>query len=346
MFPGQAIVGAETVEQEVVLDVRGVETEFAGAGGVARAVRGVDFMLRRGRKIAVVGESGSGKSALALSILGLIEPPGRVTAGEVWLNGRDLRQLSEKQLQEVRGREIGFVYQDPVGALDPVKSIGAQIEESLRWHDRSLGRAQARRRAIELLREVEVPDAARRVDDYPHQYSGGMCQRVGIAIALANRPDVLIADEPTTALDVTTQAQVLELLGRLVAEHGTAVILITHNLGIVAEFCDEVNVMYAGRLVEQGTTDMVFGSHAHPYTEALLRSVPRGRGGSKLPFIPGFPPSLSNLSPGCSFEPRCTYSAGRARCSAEAPAREALLGGALVAECHFAAERVAVEAHS
>ena len=290
-----------------VLEVNDVRTHFRTPRGEAEAVRGVSFSLERGQRLAIVGESGSGKSALALSILGLVQPPGRMVGGSVRLAGERIDDLDDRALQRIRGRRIALVYQDPMQALDPVKTIGSQIGEALSFHGRAGSRRAARRAAIELLREVEVPDAARRIDSYPHEYSGGMRQRVVIAMALANEPDVLIADEPTTALDVTTQAQVLDLLDRLVSERGTAVIMITHNLGLVAEFCDSVAVMYAGRLVEQAPATGVFAAPRHPYTRALLDSMPRSdrsRTGL-LPTIPGAPPDLVALPAGCAFRARC-----------------------------------------
>ena len=325
-----------------VLSVRELETVFGNGASTVRAVRGVSFDVQRGEKVGIVGESGSGKSAMALSILRLIEAPGRVLGGRVELNGRDLMGLSERQMEGVRGREISLVYQDPMSALDPVKTIGAQLVETLREHDRDLSRKAARRAAVELLRDVEVPAPERRLDDYPHQYSGGMRQRVMIASALANRPDVVIADEPTTALDVTTQAQVLTLLDRLVSERGAAVLLITHNLGIVAEFCDTVRVMYAGRLVESADTRTVFRAPAHPYTEALLRSVPRADRLDRGPLqtIPGSPPNLAALPSGCAFEPRCPLGAGRDRCRRDAPDSRPVGEGARLAECHYAEEQL------
>jgi oligopeptide/dipeptide ABC transporter ATP-binding protein len=325
---------------EVVLSVRELHTHFSSRGAPVQAVRGVSFDLQRAEKLGIVGESGSGKSALALSILGLIESPGRVVSGEVWLNGRDIRRLSDRRLQKVRGREISLVFQDPMSALDPVKRIGDQLMEGILWHNSKLGRRGAKRRAIELLQEVEIPLAERRLADYPHQYSGGMRQRVMIAIALASDPAVLIADEPTTALDVTTQAQVLVLLERLATDHRAAIILITHNLGIVAEFCDTVQVMYAGRIVERATTADTFARPVHPYTEALLESVPRPdqlqRG--PLPSIQGLPPNLAALPPGCSFEPRCPLGHGREICRERVPPTVRVAPDAL-AECHFAEER-------
>jgi oligopeptide/dipeptide ABC transporter ATP-binding protein len=326
-------------EEGVVLSVRDLHTQFYSKAGNVQAVRGVSFDLARAEKLGIVGESGSGKSALALSILSLIESPGRVVSGEVWLNGRDLRRLSDRRLQRVRGKEISLVFQDPMSALDPVKRIGDQLTEGILWHTPKLGRKAARKRAVELLKEVEIPLAEKRLDDYPHQYSGGMRQRAMIAIALASEPSVLIADEPTTALDVTTQAQVLELLERLSTEHHAAIILITHNLGIVAEFCDTVQVMYGGRTIERATTADIFARPVHPYTEALLESIPRPdrlqRG--PLPSIPGMPPNLAALPPGCSFEERCPLGMGREICRDVTP--PTVRFDSSFAECHFADER-------
>jgi oligopeptide/dipeptide ABC transporter ATP-binding protein len=333
---------AATVK-DYVLEVDDLETNYHTNDGVVRAVRNVSLVIERGHRVGVVGESGSGKSALALSILGLIEPPGRVANGSVRLNGREISRFSDRQMQRVRGKEISLVFQDPMTALDPVKTIGDQIVAAIRIHQR-VGRDAARRLAIALLRDVEIPHAERRLGDYPHQYSGGMRQRVMIAIALANSPDLVVADEPTTALDVTTQAQVLDVLERLVTERNTAVMLITHNLGIVAEFCDHVFVMYAGRVVERAPAEKLFARQAHPYSEALLESVPRPdrlqRG--PLPTIPGFPPSLAHLPPGCPFEPRCPVGAGLEICRTNPPPPIVLGVGddAVVAECHFAEERV------
>jgi oligopeptide/dipeptide ABC transporter ATP-binding protein len=326
----------------LVLEVEGLETNYYTGEGVVRAVRQVSLQVERGHRVGIVGESGSGKSALALSVLGLIEPPGRVVAGRVVLNGREISSFSDRQMQSVRGKEISLIFQDPMTALNPVKTIGDQITEAILRH-RQLGKRAATQEAVELLREVEVPHAERRLGDYPHQYSGGMRQRVLIAIALANQPDLVIADEPTTALDVTTQAQVLDVFERLVTERSTAVMLITHNLSVVAEFCDRVFVMYAGRIVERAGVDEVFARQTHPYTEALLRSVPRPdrlqRG--PLPTIPGFPPSLADLPAGCPFEPRCPVGHGLELCRTEVPAPVPVGDGSsrVVAECHFAGER-------
>jgi oligopeptide/dipeptide ABC transporter ATP-binding protein len=325
----------------VALSVSGLRTDYVTKDGVFAAVRDVSFELSRRERLGIVGESGSGKSALGLSILGLIEPPGRVAAGEIYLNGRDISSLRETELQAVRGREIAMVFQDPMTGLDPIRTIGGQLTEAIRTHQK-ITRARARQQAIELLQEVEVPNAARRMDDYPHQYSGGMRQRVMIAMALANKPDVVIADEPTTALDVTTQAQILDILGRLAAERDAAVILITHNLGIVAEFCDTVQVMYAGRIVERSPVQNLFDHPVHPYTEALLKAVPRpGSAGERLFAIGGLPPSLADLPPGCSFEPRCPVGRGDTICGSRRPgaALFPVEGGTRLAECHYAEQR-------
>lgn len=326
---------------EVVLSVRGLHTQFMTRDGVFAAVRDVSFDVRRLERLGIVGESGSGKTALGMSILGLIDPPGRIVSGQIHLNGRDIRALGERQLRAIRGKEIAVVFQDPMTALDPIKSIGDQIIEAIRTHQ-AISKSRARALAIGLLQDVEVPSAARRLDDYPHQYSGGMRQRVMIAMALANAPDVLIADEPTTALDVTTQAQVLDTLERLADDRGTAVILITHNLGIVAEFCDTVQVMYAGRIVERAPAQRLFEHPIHPYTEALLRAVPRtGTNGEPLFAIGGLPPSLARLPAGCSFEPRCQVGRGLQICLSSPPEGEVLsdADGDVMAECHFARQR-------
>jgi oligopeptide/dipeptide ABC transporter ATP-binding protein len=325
-----------------VLSVRDLETQYVTKEGTFDAVRRVSFDVQPLERVGIVGESGSGKSALALSIMGLIEPPGRIKAGEVWVGGRNLLAMSDRQLGRVRGKQVSLVFQDPMMALDPIRPIGHQIVEAIRRHQ-PVSRREARSQAIALLRDVEVPFAERRLEDYPHQYSGGMRQRVMIAMALANQPDVLIADEPTTALDVTTQAQVLDLLEKLATERGAAIVLITHNLGIVAEFCDTVLVMYAGRIVESARADDLFRRPTHPYTEALLTSAPRPGNvrGVPLPSIPGFPPRLNALPPGCSFQPRCPVGRDLEICATTPPTPQAVFvgGRSVVAECHFAEER-------
>jgi oligopeptide/dipeptide ABC transporter ATP-binding protein len=328
---------------EFALSVRNLSTVFEDGSKTVHAVRDVSFDMRPTERLGVVGESGSGKSALALSILGLIEPPGKVLGGEILLDGRDIAKLSDRQLGAVRGKDIALVLQDPMSALDPVKTIGSQIAEAVVAHEPQLRRAAARKRAAELLREVDIPQAERRLDDYPHQYSGGMRQRVAIAIAIANNPRVLIADEPTTALDVTTQSQVLGLLDRLVEQHRTAVILITHNLGVVSDFCDSVAVMYAGRFVETSGVDHVFLHPTHPYSEALLKCVPNPErlAEGPLPAITGFPPDLAQLPGGCSFAPRCPVGREIAQCHEQAPSQHHVshASGSAEVECHFAEQR-------
>ena len=328
-----------------VLSVRNLSTVYEAKEATVHAVRDVSFDLRPTERLGIVGESGSGKSALALSILGLIEPPGRVAGGEILLGGRDISKLTDRQLGAVRGKEIALVLQDPSTALDPVKTIGSQIIEAIAAHEPGLKRAAARKRAAELLEDVDISHADRRLDDYPHQYSGGMRQRVAIAMAIALNPSVLIADEPTTALDVTTQAQVLALLDRLVEEHRTAVILITHNLGIVSEFCDSVAVMYAGRFVETSGVEHIFEAPTHPYSEALLKCVPNPErlAQGPLPAITGFPPALTTIPSGCSFAPRCPVGKELAQCHEQVPERHRVTGpaGAATVECHFAETRIA-----
>jgi oligopeptide/dipeptide ABC transporter ATP-binding protein len=333
-----------SAETTPALSVRDLHASFRTRSGTVRAVRGVTFDVAPGERLGLVGESGSGKSALALAIAGLLEPPGYVDSGEIWLAGRNLTLLPERELRQTRGKSVGVVFQDALAGLDPVKTIGNQIGESLRAHDSSISRRDRHRRAVELLGEVGITSAARRVKEYPHQFSGGMRQRVMIAIAIANEPDVVIADEPTTALDVTTQAQILRLLARLTTDRGSAVIFITHDLGVVAGFCQRVSVMYAGRIVEQAGVNQTFSRPVHPYSEALLRAVPRPearRGRRRLTEIGGAPPDLARLPGGCSFEPRCAVGHGNERCLHEAPVPTSLVlaGAPAMAECHFALER-------
>ncbi len=327
----------------VLLSVRGLRTDFLTSKGAVKAVRGVSFDVKRGSKVGIVGESGSGKTALALSILGLLTPPGQVVDGEIWFDGQELTGLVEAKMGKVRGKQISLIFQDPMTSLNPIMRIGKQIVESIKKHQPRIGRKEAQDRAIKLLQDVEVPHADQRINDYPHQLSGGMRQRVMIAIALANDPELLIADEPTTALDVTTQAQVLDVLERLVESRGAAVILISHNLGIVADFCDEIKVMYAGRIIEESSTNLIFSAPNHPYTESLLRSVPNPRHLEKglLPTIPGSPPDLISPPPGCAFEPRCQVGNGVEICRNKPPVPVELQSedGLVISECFFAEER-------
>jgi len=292
-----------------LLDVRDLATHFFTGAGVVRAVDGVSFTVAPGEALGLVGESGCGKSVSVLSIMRLVpSPPGRTVAGEVLFGGRDLLKLSDEEMRRVRGADLAMIFQDPMTSLNPVLPIGLQIVESLEFH-KGLPRAAARRRAAELLDLVGIPAASRRLDDYPHQFSGGMRQRVMIAMAIACEPKLLIADEPTTALDVTIQAQILDLLRRLRTELRMGLILITHDLGVVAGICDRVNVMYAGRVVEAAVADEAFDDPRHPYTLGLLRSVPRLDGplGGKLIPIDGMPPDLAGEQRGCPFAPRCPF---------------------------------------
>jgi peptide/nickel transport system ATP-binding protein len=297
------------VSAQPLLRVRDLRVGFVTEGGLLQAVDGVSFELGQGEVVAIVGESGSGKSVTAQTILGLTRSPNARIEGSVQLGDAELLEAGESELRQVRGERVGMVFQDPMTSLNPVYRIGDQIGEAIRAHRDGVSRGEARERAVELLDSVGIPAAGRRVDDYPHEFSGGMRQRAMIAMALALGPEVLIADEPTTALDVTIQAQILALLGRLNRERGLATILITHDLGVVAEVADRVLVMYAGRVVEQGTLDQVFYDPQHPYTWGLLGSLtridrPRLR---RLPQIPGAPPSLLDLPGGCAFRPRCPH---------------------------------------
>jgi oligopeptide transport system ATP-binding protein len=288
------------------LSLRALSVTFRTRRGELNAAADVDLEVGRGELVALVGESGSGKSVTARAILGLDASNARVVADELQIDGHDLLSLSAEQRRLLRGPSVSLVFQDALSALNPVLPVGEQIGESFRVH-RGLSRRVARRQAADLLELVGIPAAAQRVRDYPHQFSGGMRQRILIAMAIALEPALLIADEPTTALDVTVQAQILELLDRLRRELGMGVLLITHDLGVVSEIADRVAVMYAGRIVETGTADDLLMRPAHPYTEALLRSVPHGRTGGDLVPIPGTPPNLARLPSGCSFAPRCGW---------------------------------------
>jgi peptide/nickel transport system ATP-binding protein len=288
-----------------LLEVKGLRTSFYTRDGVVRAVDGIDFHVDRGEIMGLVGESGCGKSVTSLSIMRLVAKPGRIEAGEILFDGRDLLKLSEQQMRKTRGEQIAMIFQQPTSALNPVWDVGRQIAEVLELH-RGMKRRAARARALELLRMVGIPDPERRLKAYPHEMSGGMAQRVMIAMALACEPDLLIADEPTTALDVTIQAQILDLIRNLRDETGTAVILITHDLGVVAETCDRVAVMYAGEIVEQTDVGSLFADPLHPYTRGLIGSIPVvGVVRDELSVIPGNVPNLIDLPQGCRFAPRC-----------------------------------------
>jgi oligopeptide/dipeptide ABC transporter ATP-binding protein len=329
-----------------VLSVHDLQTHFFTRDGVVQAVAGVSFDVEEGRVLGIVGESGCGKSVTALSIMGLIpKPPARVVGGEVLWQGRDLTQLSERELEDVRGKEIAMIFQDPMTSLNPTLTIGTQVTEMLRRHE-GLSRKAAKVRAAELLDEVGIPSPKRRLDDYPHRLSGGMRQRVMIAIAIACDPALLIADEPTTALDVTVQAQILDLLEDLRQEHRMAMIIITHDMGVVAEAADDVLVMYAGQVVEQAPVLELFDHPEHPYTEALLGALPQVEGDGvrtgRLTAIPGRPPDLIDPPQACRFAPRCKYG-GMDACSQHLPELRELRPDHFVRSEHPASERASRE---
>jgi oligopeptide/dipeptide ABC transporter ATP-binding protein len=326
-----------------LLEVKDLKTHFFTREGVVRAVDGVSFQVEKGKTLGIVGESGCGKSVTALSIMRLLpQPPARIVAGSVDFEGVDLTALPENSLEEIRGDEISMIFQDPMTSLNPTLKIGTQIMETMQEH---LGydKGQARKRAIELLEEVHIPNAKERLNDYPHRFSGGMRQRVMIAIAISCNPKLLIADEPTTALDVTVQAGVLDLLDELQEEHEMAMIVITHDMGVVAEAADDVVVMYAGQIVEQAPSLDLFDNPEHPYTEALLGALPQLEGAGiregRLTAIPGRPPDLHNPPPACRFAPRCPYSDRGDSCSTEPPELREVRPGHWVRSAHPASER-------
>jgi peptide/nickel transport system ATP-binding protein len=309
-----------------LLDVRNLRTSFFTLHGEARAVDGVSFSVDAGRTLGLVGESGCGKTMTALSILRLTPPAARIVSGGILFDGRDLLTLGETEMRHLRGNAIAMIFQEPMSSLNPVFTVGNQIAEAVRLHQ-GLSRRAAHEKAIEMLKLVEIPEAERRVDEYPHQLSGGMRQRVMIAMALSCHPRVLIADEPTTALDVTIQAQILDLLAGLQQRLGMAMILVTHDLGIVAERADDVAIMYAGRIVEQAPVEAIFSRPLHPYTRGLLRSIPKvgAEKARRLEAIPGVVPDLSQLPSGCHFRDRCARAISR--CTAIDPNLEELLSG-------------------
>jgi oligopeptide/dipeptide ABC transporter ATP-binding protein len=291
-----------------LLEVKNLRTYFFTSSGVLKAVDDVSFDIREGELVSLVGESGCGKSITALSIIRLVPPPGKIVGGEILFKGEDLTKITETRMRQIRGNSIAMIFQDPMTSLNPVYTVGEQIAEVLRLH-RKMNKTEAWEAAIEAMREVAIPDPAKRAKDYPHQLSGGMRQRVMIAIALACEPDLLIADEPTTALDVTIQAQILELLNELRQKKRLAVLLITHDLGVVAEVADRVCVMYTGKIVEEAAAEEIFETPRHPYTQGLLRSVPKLSFSTqeRLQTIEGTVPNLANLPPGCHFAPRCQF---------------------------------------
>ena len=290
-----------------LLEVRDLRTYFRTDDVIVKAVDGVSFEVEKGQTLGIVGESGSGKSVTCLTIMGLNPKKSAITSGEALFKGEDLITMPKRRLRDIRGNDVAMIFQDPMTSLNPVHTVGKQLIEAIQLH-RDVSKRQAKLRALELLKAVGIPRAERRIDDYPHQFSGGMRQRVMIAMALVNDPDLLIADEPTTALDVTTQAQILELMNRLQREFGSAIIMITHDLGVIAEIADEVVVMYAARVAERGTVDQLFNRPHHPYTWGLLGSLPRlDADTDRLVQIQGQPPSLLNPPRGCRFNPRCPY---------------------------------------
>ncbi|MGZ8701979.1 MAG: ABC transporter ATP-binding protein [Gaiellaceae bacterium] len=325
-----------------LLEVNDLRTHFFTREGTVRAVDGVSFAVEKGKTLGIVGESGCGKSVTALSIMGLIpKPPAKIVSGNVLFEGRDLTTLSEHQLEDIRGREIAMIFQDPMTSLNPTLTIGTQITETIRRHY-DVPQQQANKKAVELLEEVRIPRAGERLKDYPHRFSGGMRQRVMIAIALSCDPKLLIADEPTTALDVTVQASVLDLLDDLRSEHDMAMIIITHDMGVVAEAADDLLVMYAGQIVEQATTLDLFDNPEHPYTEALLGALPQLEGEGirqgRLTAIPGRPPDLIDPSAACRFGPRCPYAGGDS-CTEQMPELREIRKGHWVRSAHPARER-------
>jgi oligopeptide/dipeptide ABC transporter ATP-binding protein len=326
-----------------LLEVEDLRTHFFTREGVVRAVDGVSFSVEKGKTLGIVGESGCGKSVTALSIMGLIpKPPAKIVSGSVLYEGRDLTKLSERQLEDVRGREIAMIFQDPMTSLNPTLTIGTQITETIRRHY-DVSQKQANKKAIELMEEVRIPRASERLTDYPHRFSGGMRQRVMIAIALSCDPKLLIADEPTTALDVTVQASVLDLLDDLRHRHEMSMIIITHDMGVVAEAADDIVVMYAGQVVEQATTLDLFDNPEHPYTEALLGALPQLEGEGvregRLTAIPGRPPDLIDPPAACRFAPRCPYAGGDS-CTEEQPELREIRPNHWVRSAHPTSERV------
>ena len=329
---------------EPVLSIQDLTVEFNTEDGVVHAVTEVAYDLYPGETLGIVGESGSGKSVSVMSMLGLIPvPPGRIVSGQALYEGRDLLTMPKKQLRDIRGGKVAMIFQDPMTSLNPVLTIGNQIAEAIQTHHPGTSDADARKRVVHLLEVVGVPSAERRFDQYPHEFSGGMRQRAMIAMAIANDPAVLIADEPTTALDVTIQAQIVEVMRAAQEETHAAIILITHDLGLIAELADRVVVMYAGRVVELSDVFTIFNSPRHPYTVGLMNSLARVDMDQEwLKPIPGQPPSLLNRPPGCAFHPRCEFSQGRERCRTEVPELRSFgEGGAHLSACHFAEELAA-----
>ncbi|BAM91082.1 oligopeptide ABC transporter ATP-binding protein [Bradyrhizobium oligotrophicum S58] len=314
-----------------VLSVRNLQVEFTSRRGTLRAIDGVSFDIAKGEVLGVVGESGAGKSVTGLAVIGLIDPPGRISGGEILLSGLRIDNLPPEEMRQVRGKRIGMIFQDPLTSLNPLYRVGDQIIETIKTHT-NLTDQQARKRAIDLLAEVGISAPEKRIDGYPHEFSGGMRQRVVIALALCAEPELIIADEPTTALDVSVQAQIISLIKRLGRDHGTAVMLVTHDMGVIAETCDRVAVMYAGRVAEIGPVQEVIQNPLHPYAKGLMGAIPTLAGEDKrLVQIPGSMPRLSAIPAGCSFNPRC--SAAFERCRVDRP--EPLRHGTQAVACHL-----------
>lgn len=324
---------AAAVAEPPLLDVRDLRVEFRTRDGVAKAVNGVSYHVARGQTLAVLGESGSGKSVTAQAVMGILDsPPGFITGGEILFQGRDLLTLRREERRRIRGAKMAMIFQDALSSLNPVLSVGAQLGEMFQVHE-GMSRKEARGRAVELMERVKIPAARERVGDYPHQFSGGMRQRIMIAMALALGPDLIIADEPTTALDVTVQAQVMDLLAELQRELTMGLILITHDLGVVADVADTIAVMYAGRIVETAPVHQLYKAPAHPYTRGLLDSIPRlDQKGRQLYAIKGMPPNLTAIPPGCPFHPRCPLARDVCRTDPP-PLYEA--GPGRASACHF-----------
>ena len=328
--------------REPVLSIRDLTVDFVTDDGIVQAVNGITYDVFPGETLGIVGESGSGKSVSTMTLLGLIpQPPGRVRTGEAIFKGRDLIKLPKKELRKIRGGDMAMIFQDPMTSLNPVLKIGYQLSEAIRAHNPGTNDKEAHQRSIELLNIVGVPLAEQRVDQYPHEFSGGMRQRAMIAMAIANEPSLLIADEPTTALDVTIQAQILEVLKKAQDETHAATILITHDLGLIAELADRVIVMYAGRIVELGDVHTIFAKPRHPYTIGLMESLPSLEADDDwLRPIPGQPPSLIHMPPGCAFHPRCFLSQGRLRCREDVPPLRKTDDSEHLSACHFAEELI------
>jgi peptide/nickel transport system ATP-binding protein len=316
---------------EPVLSVRNLKVEFATRRSMLHAIDGVSFDIAKGEVLGVVGESGAGKSVTGLAVIGLIDPPGRISGGEIYLSGLRIDNLPPEEIRKVRGKRIGMIFQDPLTSLNPLYRIGDQIIETIQTHTNLSGQA-ARRRAIDLLAEVGIPAPEKRIDGYPHEFSGGMRQRVVIALAICAEPELIIADEPTTALDVSVQAQIIALIKRLGRDHGTAVMLVTHDMGVIAETCDRVAVMYSGRVAEIGPVQEVIRNPLHPYARGLMGAIPTLAGDARrLVQIPGSMPRLSAIPPGCPFNPRCAFAFDR--CRSERP--EPLPHDAQAVACHL-----------